>query len=152
MRAVLYPLLLLAVLLGTGTGCRKKNTDGTVNVEIGILRMAGMRTWQCVSAGYITDIDSNEVRYIAYHYSDTTTLSFSIGIRNDSTIVFRGHTLVADSTNAQHQTIHFRTDHNNRQAYQLDIDLVYFVTQDSMSLKQDSSYFYDPNTLYMNTN
>jgi hypothetical protein len=151
MRAVFYPLLLIAVLLGTGTGCRKKNTDGTINIETDILRMAGMRSWQCVSAGYVTDIDSNEVRYIAYRYSDTTTLSFAIRILNDSTILFRGHTLVADSTNAGQKTIHFRTDHNNRQAYQLDIALVYFVTQDSVSLKQDSSYFYDPNTLYMNT-
>lgn len=149
MRTVLYPLLLLTIL--TVAGCRKKNPDGTVNIETSILRMGGIRTWQCVSAGYVTDIDSNEKRYIAYHYSDTTTLSFSIGILNDSTILFRGHTLVADSTNARQKTIHFKTDHNNRQAYQLDIALVYFVNQDSVSLQQDSSYFYDPNTLYMCT-
>jgi len=155
MRHTLLSLLLLGSALLIMASCRKaKNESPEGDAAADIWKMGGIREWTSVSTGVVTDIDSNEVRYIAKTYSDTSKVYFAIQVLDDSDIMLRGYHLKLFSVDEINRILLFKSDkrHNPQAYYDLAISLYYFARQDSIYIKQDSTFNYDPNTLNICSN
>ena len=110
------------------------------------------KQWVIVSEGYITDIDDEENRYISLIYSDTTRPVFSMAFVDDSTVSFRGNPIRVDSFTKDKKIVYLSNKRLHRTtAYLVELRLTYFADQDSVAGKQDSTLFYDPNTLFIHT-
>ena len=114
--------------------------------------MSLSKTWEIVSEGYITEIDDEENRYIALIYSDTTRPVFSMAFIDDSTVSFRGNPVRVDSFTKDKKIVYLSNKRLPRTtAYLVELRLTYYADQDSIAGKQDSTLFYDPNTLFIHT-
>ena len=114
--------------------------------------MSLSKTWEIVSEGYITEIDDEENRYIALIYSDTTRPEFSMSFIDDSTVSFRGNPVRVDSFTKAKKIVYLSNKRLPRTtAYLVELKLTYYAEQDSIAGKQDSTLFYDPNTLFIHT-
>jgi hypothetical protein len=151
MRFSVLCVFLTAIGLSSGS-CNKTKNEQPNNAGAELKKMCLGKTWEIVSEGYITDIDDEENRYIAYIYSDTTRPVFSMGFIDDSTVSFRGNPVRVDSFTDDKTIVYLSNKSLPRTtAYLVDLKLTYYADRDSIAGKQDSTLFYDPNTLFIHT-
>jgi len=149
-------LSVLCVLF-TGLGlswcsCRKTRNQASDNAGAELKKMCLGKSWEIISEGYITEIDDEENRFISEIYSDTTRPVFSMLFVDDSTVSFRGNPVRVDSFTKDKKIVYLSNKRLPRTtAYLVDLKLTYYADRDSIAGKQDSTLFYDPNTLFIRT-
>ena len=132
--------------------CRKTRNEKPDNAGAELKKMCLSKQWVIVSEGYITDIDDEENRYISLIYSDTTRPVFSMAFVDDSTVSFRGNPIRVDSFTKDKKIVYLSNKRLHRTtAYLVELKLTYYADRDSIAGKQDSTLFYDPNTLFIHT-
>lgn len=149
MRFLVYFLLIIVSTL-LWTACHKDRNENPGNVGAEVRKMGGNRPWEIISQGFISEIDTDENRFISYTYSDTIRTSFAVSIVDDSTINLRGNNIRIDSVDRTNMILHFSNKRLPRTtAYLIELKLEYYVKSDSVVARQDSTYYYDPNTLFL---
>ncbi len=151
MRYTIYFYIIFSVLLLSVAGCDKKDTEPETLLA-NTTKMGGLRDWSMVSSGSISELDSNEVRHVVRYYNDTSATVFAVAVIDESSIVFRGTRLKVDVVDEEKRQISFKIDPAYKTVtYPITISLRYFVDADSISAKDDSTFYYDPNTLLLHT-
>jgi hypothetical protein len=151
MRYTLSFYITIIAILFSITGCKKKDTEPEA-LRSNTAKMGGLRDWVMISSGSISELDSNEVRHIVSYYNDTTATVLDIKVIDENSIIFRGTRLKTDVIDEVNREISFKIDPDYKTAtYLIDISLRYFIDADSISVKQDSTFFVDPNTLLLHT-
>jgi len=144
--------VLLTALGLSWCSCHRSRNQAPDNAGAELKKMCLSKSWEIVSEGYITEIDDEENRFISEIYSDTTRPVFGMAFIDDSTVSFRGNQLRVDSFTKDKKIVYLSNKRLHRTtAYLVELKLTYYADHDSIAGKQDSTLFYDPNTLFIHT-